>query len=517
MSKRILFLAVDPEGAGTFERMKIYERRDIGYIAAMLTNKNHNVLVYDKDIKNVDFSELDDFNPDVICLPQQTDLKIIEWVKSKKPGALIGWNTGIITDSKLAKLYMERDNLVDFTPIGGEVFNTWVDLVQGLELGEGLKNVNGIVYREGKEIIENGGIYDFDIKELRTSDWSSTNENVYITTSLGCIGNCSFCSEKLMHKKWKGRDVDSVIKEIEYFTDNGKSKFVFSDAEIEAPDVKLKKLEQLCLEIIKLDRLIYYQANFRPDFSRKATPQIMFLLSMSGLYRAFIGVESGCQDDLDIFNKKCTVQEAKNTVKLFEKNGIYTRIGFIMFQPFSTIESLTQNIDMLEELGKASFESIFSFYRDQIGCKLHNRIEEAGLYDNNDRRYRFKESSIYPIYNHIKLYFDSLKPAIDKYQSASDWEDWYHYAAEAFKRTGRDEQYESVKTYLDRMGAIKKSMSVNLCNWFRKLLEIAREGFNTEKAIGISCSLLNECLITETAKYLEREREKLDNTLMGTN
>ena len=79
---KILFIAVDPADADCLTACACEARTYIHSCNA--ERKGHDVLVYENDIKDVDFKALDEFNPDIICLSIHTDLKIIEWAKSQK-------------------------------------------------------------------------------------------------------------------------------------------------------------------------------------------------------------------------------------------------------------------------------------------------------------------------------------------------------------------------------------------------------------------------------------------------
>lgn len=504
----VLFLEVNLIGSDTYSGIKVYERRNIRYIAGGLQDKGHNVMVYSKNIDKVDYDTLDSFKPDIICFSSYTDPKVAEWAKTQK--ALKSVGTGTVIELEHGKGILKNRKDLDFIVIGGEPYNTWIDLLDSITAEKGFENVNGIVYRQNDEIKDNGESQAFNIKDLKMFD--SGEVETVLTTSLGCIGNCTFCSDKIFHKKWQGRSIESVIEEIKYYTDKGRTLFHFADAELEAPDLKLQRLARLCKEIIDIGRPIHYKANFRPDFSRKATPEIMDLLVESGLYRAYIGVESGSQDDLNLYNKRCTVQEAKDTVKLFTDYGIYTEIGFIMFNPFSTLNRLALNIDMLEEIGRADFSSIFSYYHANVGDRLANTAKEAGLH--NGAIWHFKDKKVGLLFFFIKTYFDIIRPIIDKYYKAIDGHSFFWCKFRFHSNRGEEEICSIIQSYIDKVFYIQRGMNLNLCIWFRRLIELAQqEEFDIEQAIGITSSLLNEGFINEMTSNLENETNKIDSAL----
>jgi radical SAM superfamily enzyme YgiQ (UPF0313 family) len=507
----ILFLLAGKSSSDHMnDGFKISTCRTALYIIRLLRKQGHRAVCHTRNIEEVDYGYLDFFKPDIVCLPAKPDEKLIEWAKNS--GAKIGMGIGEF-HSKSANSCMNKYQYLDFIVFGGEPYNTWVELAKSIESGKGFKDIKGLVYRNGSEIIENAGSCDFDINDFNDLEVAlpGNNDAATITTSLGCVGNCTFCSEKLFHKKWQGRDVNKVIEEIKKYTDNGHYHFEFADTAIESPDIKLERLTKLCKGIIALNKPIFYKALFRPDFSRKATTEIMDLLVKSGLYYAFIGVESGNDEDLKLFNKRCTVQEAKDTVRLFEKYGVHTGIGFIMFHPFSTIESLTANIDLLDDLGKADFNTIFTFYRSNEIDRLTSITKKEGLYYENGYTWRFKDDKVSQIFTFIRFYFETMRPILDEYDKLLRLQGWYHHLEKKYAEDS--EKSDALKAYFKRTESIKQAMSIRICIWFRKLLEIAKEGFNNEKAVSVSLSLLNEEMITETTNYINCEKKKLEKIL----
>ena len=505
---KIIFLVVEKESSDAMKDG--FKRTTIGtmtYITRLLKKQGHRAVCYIQKIDRVDYGYLDSFKPDIICLTPETDEKIIEWANNTS--AKIGMGTETFLDINSAKDSMKKRDYVDFIALGGEPYNTWIEIAKNIESGKGFKDIKGIVYRDGTEIVANGDSNDFDINDFNDIEviLPESNEAAPIQTSLGCIGNCTFCSEKLMHPKWQGRKVEKVIEEIKQYTDKGHYHIWFTDSEIEAPDAKLEQLTKLCKGIIALNKPIYYHALFRPDFSRKANPDIMDLLVKSGLCSAFIGVESGSNEDLKLFNKRCTVQEAKDTIRLFEESGVYTCIGFMMFHPFSTLESISLNVDLLDDLDKADFSTIFTYFQSNKYDRLTMKTKEEGLYDENTNLWRFKDDKVSQIFSFIKFYFEIMRPTLDEYNKALAYQNWYRYLGKKFEKD--IEIKEALGVYFKRTESIRQVMSINICIWFRKLLEIAKTDFNNEKAVSVSLTLLNKEMIAEMADYINREKKKM--------
>ncbi|MBM2834842.1 MAG: B12-binding protein, partial [Candidatus Brocadiaceae bacterium] len=74
-------------------------------------------------------------------------------------------------------------------------------------------------------------------------------------------------------------------------------------------------------------------------------------LVMAGLTNVFLGLESGDPASLKRFKKHTTVDENKQAIQLLRDYGIEPTFGFIMFEPNSTMESVRNNFEFLQEMG----------------------------------------------------------------------------------------------------------------------------------------------------------------------
>ncbi len=507
----VLFLLVGENSINHVSETKLSTHRTVLYMIRLLRKHGHNATYYMKSLDKVDYDYLDKCKPDIICLESGPDENLITWAKST--GAIIGMGTGTFPGKEVAMKFLEAYDWLNFVVIGGEPYNTWIEVTRSIEAEEGFKNIKGVAYRDGSEIKINDGRYDFDINDFDDTDilLSHGLSSAIICTSLGCIGNCTFCSEKLEHKKWQGRKIEKVIEEIKNYTDKGCLFFQFADTEIEAPDIRLERLTKLCKGMISLNQPISYQAMFRPDFARKTTPEIMDLLIESGLYEAFIGAESGCQKDLDLFNKRCSVQDVKDTINLFESYGIHTKIGFIMFHPFSTIESLEQNVELLEDLGKADFNTISNIYYANGNDRLTIKTDEEGLYCKDNNKWSFKDSKISSLFFYIYYFFNTMKDTLVRYDGVVSSYGWYRSIYGLYENN--IEKRNALLAYYKRVSSTMQFISTILCIWFRKLIEVTKEGFTDEKAVSVSLSFLNKDLLNDVTDYLERETKKLNKII----
>lgn len=74
------------------------------------------------------------------------------------------------------------------------------------------------------------------------------------------------------------------------------------------------------------------------------------LLKAIGLKYVFIGIESFIQKHLDLYNKRITVQDNIDALKLLDELGLQPNIGFLLFNPITTIEEILETISIFKRI-----------------------------------------------------------------------------------------------------------------------------------------------------------------------
>jgi radical SAM superfamily enzyme YgiQ (UPF0313 family) len=161
--------------------------------------------------------------------------------------------------------------------------------------------------------------------------------------SRGCIRKCAFCSERLLYKGLRLREVRNIIDEIRYHkTSNNTSYFVFFDSLINAD---LGALEELCDKIIDNFGLINWEAQIavRHDMSQKLFEK----MKRSGCYNLFVGLESGSDNTLKKMNKGFTAKDAVNFFEMLNKAGLFFGISIIVGYPGETDGDFRESLDFI--------------------------------------------------------------------------------------------------------------------------------------------------------------------------
>jgi hypothetical protein len=363
-------------------------------------------------------------------------------------------------------------------------------LVKAIESGQDLSAVKGITYRHKTEKAER-----WDISKSKPTD---KNTSFLTYSTRGCKGNCSFCNIKLTQGSLRVREISEVIEEIKSFTaiEGFNNHFRFADPSFDSNSPK--RMKEIARAIIKELPGHTYGANFRPDFHTIADVELMTLLYESGLISAFVGAETGNEEDLQLYNKGTTVFDAEKTIELFRRYDCAVECGFIMFNPFSTTERLRKNVAFLSRNRLATFDHLNQILTTTPDLPIMQKIIAEGLlyahsYDVRDKMVKALMLILRDIKNELN------KKAIEIYSCLSTKE------AKRQKRIAtcnNDRQaFGIAEKYEMLMESVIMLESDSMVEWFNNILDMTDKGRPLTEIITRSNNYLNDEKLKVTIKY----------------
>ena len=133
-------------------------------------------------------------------------------------------------------------------------------------------------------------------------------------------------------------------------------------------------------------------------------PQLLAILANNGANAVFLGIESGCDAVLQRIGKRISKQQVIKAVKTVQGSGMQLTIGFIMFEPDTTLAELDESYTFLEELGLLTDHDLTAnlLYHNQIvlyGSAAWERFEREGRLLVTpqlpfEARYRFRDERV---------------------------------------------------------------------------------------------------------------------------
>ncbi len=370
-------------------RFEIKESLGIAYIASMLISKGHQVKIIDAQFFDLGIDKVyetlmqENFDLIGFSLYEET-APFFEELYRMIEGKV---NSHICLGGHFASFYAEK-LLRKFPRVNcisiGEGETTIAELVEHLP-NEEWKKTDGIcyleddniVYTEPRELIADLDSIPYPYRDpyFKSVD-DPSGYSATISASRGCYANCSFCSIQSFYSFLKGKHIrirkpEKVVDEIEYVNKTyGINKFFFSDDNFLATNrVKPGWIDTFIDEIEKRNLKI----NFDIDCRVNDIEETLFIrLKKAGLNGVFLGIESFSQRALDTLNKKVLVQDNINAINLLHKLRITVWMGFIMFDMFTTLDEIRDNLKALE---KINYFKYFNYDRPVSGDRLASPLK----------------------------------------------------------------------------------------------------------------------------------------------
>lgn len=241
---------------------------------------------------------------------------------------------------------------------------------------------------------------------------------VRMSTSRGCPFSCSFCTTPAMRKLvkepvYRDRSPDSILEEMAWLSANGVRKIYINDDLYVLPNGRSRaRAMEVADKIIERKLQINYKAQLRVDsFSPRERPLLQHL-QRSGFNSTFIGVESGSDQILEEYNKRITVNQAIETLKMYHEVGIQVNAGNILASPDSTLQEICESIDGFRRMGLAHLFFRRATVRAHIfpGTILEQRLEQDGRLGNQPRYLQRDYDFLDPWLNKIIFKFEERMP-----------------------------------------------------------------------------------------------------------
>ncbi len=233
----------------------------------------------------------------------------------------------------------------------GETELTFLKLVEAFPTipskGIAQRTSDGIVATRGEVVLDIDSL-PFPLRNKSSYSFGEVN----ISGSRGCYGGCTFCYINPYYgnnvRKWRGRSPENIIAEIDAIMKETDIRyFYFMDPNFYGPG-KAGKERVLKLAALLKQRAIHFGIEARANDIEDET---IAALVEAGLKHILIGLESGRDEALKRLNKLTTVEDNENALRILRKYGIEPSVGFIMFEPDSTLEDLKINYDFLKRNG----------------------------------------------------------------------------------------------------------------------------------------------------------------------
>jgi radical SAM superfamily enzyme YgiQ (UPF0313 family)/Flp pilus assembly protein TadD len=218
---------------------------------------------------------------------------------------------------------------------------------------------------------------------------------VPIMTSRGCPFKCTFCCYELVETKYRTRNLDDVMAEIEYLVDRFKINTLFIMDDLFS--LKKSRLIEFCERIRPMN--LNWQCSIRV---RPVDRDMLILMRDSGCKAVSYGIESASPDVLLNMKKKITLDDINETLKITHDVGMGIGGNLIFCDPAETEKTVKESLQWFADnpryiirMAMVGFHPGTVIYRDavakgQIGDKveyLEKNEYEINVTDISDAAY----------------------------------------------------------------------------------------------------------------------------------
>lgn len=273
-------------------------------------------------------------------------------------------------------------------------------------LGSGEDKIQGALDYFQSGIISNGLQIKGQRSPYKQNDSSCTkipdpdytilrNINTYrinVSTSRGCPGNCMFCSGVPFWDKVYAREIDSIMRELDYLEENllPNTLVHFCDNVITFPE---RRFLRLAKAISQRQYSLQFSCDVRADTINKDTAKS---LESSMFKRICLGIEDSDNNILKKHNKGMTFESNLEALKLLRDfTDLYLTAYWIVGLPGTSSSSVIRNRLSIVKLIEDNLvdQIALSIFKPYPGCRY--RKNEVFLLNDWDS---FIEDMDYPIY-----------------------------------------------------------------------------------------------------------------------
>lgn len=360
----------------------------LGYLASVLREMGFKVRIIDDLVENLNFSDFLKKIKDSLIVgitsTTPTFKSALEYAKKIKrafPDIFIilgGVHVSFEPEKAL------KNEFVDAVCIG-EGERTIVEVAERLESGRDLEGVKGIYFKKEDKIVKNSPrefIQDldsipfpaFDLMPLEKYSLLGERLEVFpMITSRGCPFSCRYCSSSLfMGRRFRARSAKNVADEIEWLVNDFNARHIaFGD---DTFTLSKKRVAEICREIKSRKLDITWSCSSRIDTIDRELLEIMKSAGCSAIY---YGIESASDRILNYYNKRLSLEKAKEVIKITKKLKISAICSFIIGAPIETKREMEETLKFAIKLDPDYAQ--FSILTPYPGTEIYREAKEKNL------------------------------------------------------------------------------------------------------------------------------------------
>ena len=291
-----------------------------------------------------------------------------------------------------------------------------------------LKNMTGICYRDGDQIIHNGWRQIMDLSSIPFiyKDLSEfKNRIIYYESSRGCPFSCSYCLSSI-DKKLRFRDTETVKKELQFFIDNKVPQVKFVDRTF---NCKHDHAMAIWKYINEHDNgVTNFHFEISADLLREEELQEMSTMR-PGLIQLEIGVQSTNPDTIKAIHRTMDFEKLKGIVDRIHGFGnIHQHLDLIAGLPYEDYDSFRNSFNDVYALKPQQLQ--LGFLKVLKGSHMMEMCREYGIVYKTQEPYEVL-STKWLDYDHV-LKLKTVENMVEVYYNSGQFQNTLEYLEKFF-------------------------------------------------------------------------------------
>ena len=291
-----------------------------------------------------------------------------------------------------------------------------------------LKDMTGICYRDGDQIIHNGWRQIMDLSSIPFiyKDLSEfKNRIIYYESSRGCPFSCSYCLSSI-DKKLRFRDTETVKKELQFFIDNKVPQVKFVDRTF---NCKHDHAMAIWKYINEHDNgVTNFHFEISADLLREEELQEMSTMR-PGLIQLEIGVQSTNPDTIKAIHRTMDFEKLKGIVDRIHGFGnIHQHLDLIAGLPYEDYDSFRNSFNDVYALKPQQLQ--LGFLKVLKGSHMMEMCREYGIVYKTQEPYEVL-STKWLDYDHV-LKLKTVENMVEVYYNSGQFQNTLEYLEKFF-------------------------------------------------------------------------------------
>ena len=293
---------------------------------------------------------------------------------------------------------------------------------------QNLKDMTGICYRDGDQIIHNGWRQIMDLSSIPFiyKDLSEfKNRIIYYESSRGCPFSCSYCLSSI-DKKLRFRDTETVKKELQFFIENKVPQVKFVDRTF---NCKHDHAMAIWKYINEHDNgVTNFHFEISADLLREEELQEMSTMR-PGLIQLEIGVQSTNPDTIKAIHRTMNFEKLKGIVDRIHSFGnIHQHLDLIAGLPYEDYDSFRNSFNDVYALKPQQLQ--LGFLKVLKGSHMMEMCREYGIVYKTQEPYEVL-STKWLDYDHV-LKLKTVENMVEVYYNSGQFQNTLEYLEKFF-------------------------------------------------------------------------------------